>query len=168
MTQSLLETSYFYSAITVANTAALKAIDETSRHENSLRVVVNLGNNLPPNWYQFKPDSTLAELIPAIVAPDSGTGRWVMLGMPIYFGSNIPDIVPPLTNIQWIFDNKIWQSVNNQSVSDWIEITTINTGLENGLLISQEGLSGARATALVFGQAFNVNSEGSVFYINIL
>jgi hypothetical protein len=163
MTQGL----YFRHSVSVADVAALQAIVPEDRYDGSLRVVIDPGNNLSFCWYQFKENSTFPELIPAIVNPFVGSGQWIMSGTLVYFGSNDPDIIPPLTNIQWIFDNKIWQSVNIQSVSDWIEITATNTGSENRLLVSQEGVSSAPATALVFGQAFNVNSEGSVFYINI-
>jgi hypothetical protein len=62
-------------------------------------------------WYRYDIASTFPELLPAIVTPNSGDGRWIMIN-PVVYSYNSPSDPPPLNDIRWVkIDDEIeWTS----------------------------------------------------------
>jgi hypothetical protein len=152
----------FKDAISVNDIAALKAVAPADRADKSLRIVVAPGNNLPPTWYQFDGDSTFSEMLPGIVAPTTGTGRWIMVGTPIYFASDIPNAVPPLAGMRWVFGFRVWESIGTQFSSQWIELSPSSVdGLNHaGITFTSEQVDD--------GQTFNITTSSASIPIRFI
>jgi hypothetical protein len=62
--------------ITLATTAALKAVAAADREQGLYLTVEGLG------WYEFRASSSTTENLPWVVAPDAGSGRWHLMTNP--------------------------------------------------------------------------------------
>lgn len=70
--------SFIYTALVVADIAALKALDEDSdpkRVDGVFLAVGDRGDGIPA-WYRYNAASTATESLPDVVSPTDTTGRW--------------------------------------------------------------------------------------------
>jgi hypothetical protein len=87
------------------------------------RLVKTVSSIIPTSgaWYRYESSASYSELLPAIVSPDSGTGRWIMLN-PVVYSFNAPLITPPFADIVWIQIDSINQWISKIIDNDlqWI------------------------------------------------
>jgi hypothetical protein len=87
------------------------------------RLVKTVSSIIPTGsaWYRYESSASYPELLPAIVSPDSGTGRWIMLN-PLVYSYNPPSSAPPFADIVWIQIDSInqWISKLIDNSLQWI------------------------------------------------
>lgn len=70
--------SFIYTALSVADIAALKALNDSSnprRVNNQFLTVRDIGNG-DSSWYGYNSLSTSTERLPKVISPIDGVGRW--------------------------------------------------------------------------------------------
>jgi hypothetical protein len=80
----------------ISTLKTLTPIDGDKRMVITPSTLVSIGSA----WYVYDETSVYAELLPAIVEPDSETGRWIMLN-PIVLSYSAPVTAPPFAGIVW-------------------------------------------------------------------
>lgn len=71
--------AFIYTALVVANIAALKALTNSTepKRVDGVFLVVEDNGEGDRAWYQYSASSTTAENLPKIVNPNDGVGRWL-------------------------------------------------------------------------------------------
>jgi hypothetical protein len=111
--------------VEIDNITALKAfapaVDGDKRLIKSPSSIITI----PPAWYYYDASATYTELLPAIVEPESGVGRWIMLD-PLVISFNAPVEAPPFTGIKWIKVNAHleWLSKQIDSTLQWVSTSS--------------------------------------------
>lgn len=136
----------YYERMLVADIAALKALDTTTtpQIDDTIFIAVrNLGDG-DPAWYYYDVTATEEELLPNIVTPTSGTGRWFLFSGKGLNGVTVLDV----PNRKPLYINEIWTQLDlgssgeNTVNSVWLGVKTegeINLGSGTGGIVNIVG-----------------------------
>lgn len=126
--------SFLADTLKIPDLITLKAIALSERRDGMIKIVDAISStdpvyNLQSVNYRYLASSSLPELLPAIVEPDDGNGRYVMQFPPIHFGNAAPSEPPPLAGLIWVAfltsptRKVVWRSPldlsTSSTVADW-------------------------------------------------
>ncbi len=126
--------SFLADTLKIPDLASLRAIASSERRDGMIKIVDAISStdpiyNLQNVTYRYLAASSLTELLPAIVEPLDGNGRYIMQFPPIHFGLSAPSEPPPLAGLSWVaFLNSptrrvVWRSPldlsTSPTVADW-------------------------------------------------